>query len=151
MPWSAPDHREVKNVVPLMSVHQVKGEKHKVRPVFDLRELNKCIVSLSGGMTTCEERLKDWRARGSLGAVVDLERAYLQVHVAKDLWVYQAVRWHGRMYLLTRLAFGLSVALKVMTAIVEKVLGIKQEIRNVSSSYIDDMYVAGGLKKQSES
>ena len=30
IPWSAPDHGEVKNVVPVMSVHQVKGEKHKV-------------------------------------------------------------------------------------------------------------------------
>ena len=126
-----------------MSIHQVKGEQHKVRPVLDFRELNKGVASLSGGMSTCAERLREWRTRGLYGSVVDLKRAYLQVHMARDLWVYQAVCWKGLTYLLTRLGFGLCVAPRVMTAIVEKVLGLDEEIRALSSSYVDDIFVTG--------
>ena len=121
VPWREAEHGPVRNVVPLMSVRQIKGEQHKVRPVLGLRGLNKNVACLSGGTPTCEERLKEWRSRGDSGSVIDLKRAYLQIYVAKDLWVYQAVRWRGEMYLLTRLGFGMNVAPRVMTAIVEKV------------------------------
>lgn len=144
VPWSAAEHGAVKNVIPLMSVHQTKGDVHKIRPVLDFRLTNGNIVCLSGGLPTCDERLRQWRSKGCHGSLIDLRRAYLQVHVDKSLWVYQAVRWEGQMYLLTRLGFGLSVAPKVMTAIVEKVLGLDDKIWNESSNYIDDIYCTGG-------
>ena len=74
---------------------------------------------------------------------MDLKRAYLQVHEARRLWLHQAVRWEGKVYLLTRLGFGLNIAPKIMTAIVEKVLSADEEIRAATSSYIDDIYVVG--------
>ena len=144
VPWSETEHGPVMNVVPMMSVRQVKGEEHKIRPILDLRELNKNVMCLSGGTPTCEERLKEWRCLGNSGSVLDLKRAYLQIHVARELWVDQAVRWRGKMYLLTRMGFGMNVAPRVMTAIVEKVLATDEEIRASSSSYVDDIFVTGG-------
>ena len=145
VPWVEAEHGQVKNVVPLMSVHQVKGGQHKVRPVFDLRQLNNYVACMSGGTPTCDERIREWRCLGENGAVIDLKRAYLQVHVEKSLWAYQAVRWGDCTYLLTRLGFGMNVAPRVMTAIVEKVLGFDDGIRASSSSYIDDIFVTGGI------
>ena len=146
VPWGEAEHGAVKQIIPLMSVRQVKGSQQKVRPVLDFRAMNGGVISLTGDMPTCEERLREWRTRGPFGSIVDLKRAYLQVRVAKELWVYQAVRWNNRVYLLTRLGFGLSVAPKVMTAIVGKVLEQDAEIRAATSSYIDDIFVAGDSK-----
>ena len=56
-------------------------------------------------------------------------------------WTYQAITWQGQTYLLTRLGFGLSVAPKVMTAIVTHVLGRDPVIQKGTSAYVDDIYV----------
>jgi hypothetical protein len=143
VPWVEEEHGTVRNVVPLLSVKQSKGSQLKVRPCLDFKKLNEGIVCLSGGLPTCDERLRQWRSMGPHGSLVDLKRAYLQVHVDKALWVYQAVRWEGQTYLLTRLGFGVNVAPRVMTAIVEKVLGLDEEVKRVSSSYIDDIFCVG--------
>jgi hypothetical protein len=143
VPWNEATHGLVKNVIPLMSVHQVKGSVHKVRPVLDFSYLNKGVLCLSTSMPTCDESLRDWRTRGQEGAIVDLKKAYLQVHMAKDLWVYQAVRWRGRMYLLTRLGFGLNVAPTIMTTIVQKVLSMDPGIQRRSRNFIDDIVCLG--------
>ena len=106
VPWDELKHGAVKNMLPLMCVKQVKGNVEKVRPVLDFRQLNKCVLSLAGqNMATCDESLREWRMKGEGCAVVDLKRAYLQVHVSPELWVYQAVLWEGKVYLLTRLGF----------------------------------------------
>ena len=89
----------------------------------------------------CRDRLREWRSKGSQFGAIDLRRAYLQVHVDPDLWCYQAVKWHGRTFLLTRLGFGLSVAPKVMAAVVYFVLKQDDTINQAASAYIDDIYV----------
>ena len=104
----------------MMCVRQEKGSQRKVRPVFDYRQLNTTVESHPGGATPlCAMRLREWRQRGPTCAVIDLAKAYLQVHVDPALWVHQAVWWRGKAYLLTRLGFGLASAPKIMTAIVE--------------------------------
>jgi len=144
VPWE-PQHGEVKNVIPLMSVRQEKGETIKIRPVLDFRFLNEYVKSFPGDATPlCRTRLREWRKMGSDCAVVDLQKAYLQVLVAPQLWNYQAVRWNGNVYLLTRLGFGLNVAPKAMTKIVERVLKQDDTIGPNTSSYIDDIYIAEG-------
>ena len=127
-----------------MSVSQRKGETSKVRPVLDFRGLNKNVMCLTGGTSTCEEKLKEWRKFGHQGSVIDLKQAYLQIHVARELWTYQAVRWNRRVYLLTWMGFGLNVAPRIMTAIVGAVLAADSDARLVTSSYIDDIFVMGG-------
>ena len=42
---------------------------------------------------------------------------------------------------MTRLGFGLNVATKIMTAIVNKVLAADDQIRSATDSYIDDIVV----------
>jgi transposase InsO family protein/ribonuclease HI len=135
-------HGEVRHFLPMFGVRQVKGDNCKVRPVFDFRVLNSRIESHPGGATPlCADRLREWRQQGQSCAVLDLRKAYLQVHVDKSLWVYQAVRWKGKVYLLTRLGFGLASAPKIMTAIVETVMAEDPAIDQSVSNYIDDLFV----------
>lgn len=135
-------HGEIKRFLPLIAVSQSKGEVSKIRPVCDYRELNKYIQSHTGGSTPiCQDRLRLWRQMGPNCAILDLRKAYLQVRVHSSLWVYQAVKWKGRNFVLTRLGFGLTSAPKIMTAIVEYVLNTDQVISKAVSSYIDDLFV----------
>ena len=135
-------HGEIQRYLPMMSVKQEKGDKIKIRPVFDFRDLNEEIRSHPAGATPlCNERLREWRQLGTDCSVIDLRKAYLQIHVIKPLWVYQAVRWRGETYLLTRLGFGLASAPKIMTKIVEAVIARDDAIAQAVTSYIDDLFV----------
>ena len=141
VPWEE-QYGQIRNVIPLMGVRQQKGDKVKVRPVLDFRYLNDYVKSEPASATPlCRERLRQWRQKGPNCAVVDLKRAYLQVKIDPKLWCYQAVRWKGKTYLLTRLGFGLNIAPKVMTKIVETVLFQNELISSRTSSYIDDIYI----------
>lgn len=135
-------HGEIKQVLPIIAVRQTKGSLTKVRPVLDYRSMNQMIESHPGGATPiCGERLREWRQLGPNAAVIDLRQAYLQVRVSPDLWTWQAISWKGHTYLLTRLGFGLSSAPKIMTAIVEFVIGKDSNIDGSVSSYIDDLFI----------
>lgn len=142
VPWEEHQHGKVRHFIPLMAVSQRKGEEEKVRPVLDYRRLNSAVESRPGGATPlCRDRLREWRSNGSRCALIDLRRAYLQIRVAPEFWCYQAVQWHGETFLLTRLGFGLSVAPKLMAAIVDYVLGQDDIINRAASAYIDDIYI----------
>lgn len=142
VPWDLERDGTIRNVLPLMSVKQEKGEKVKVRPVLDFRFLNQYVVSHPGAATPlCQDRLREWRKLGSSCAIVDLKKAYLQIKVDPCLWCYQAVRWRNETFVLTRLGFGLNIAPKVMTKIVEHVLHSDQRIGSATSGYIDDIFV----------
>ena len=144
-------HGEVKNFLSLMAVRQEKGDKLKVRPVLDFRNLNKEVESHPGGaIPLCAERLRQWRQLGPNCSLLDLRKAYLQVHVKSELWMYQAVVWNGQVYLLTRLGFGLASAPKLMTAIVEKVLNQSPRISAAVTSYIDDLFITEDAVRASE-
>ena len=130
---------DVKGVIPLMSV--IQRNKNKVRPVLDYRELNMFLSSHTGDSVVCADKLRQWRRFGSNLAMLDLRRAYLQVFVEPALQMYQAVKYNGRTYLMTRMAFGLSVAPKIMTAIVSKILRMEEHTSVGADSYIDDILV----------
>ena len=135
-------HGPVRNFVPMLGIRQKKGDNSRVRPVLDYRDLNKSIKSNPGGsVPICADRIREWRQVGSECAVVDLKRAYLQIGVKPSLWTYQAVRWKGHTYLLTKLGFGLATAPKIMTAIVESILAADDTIKQSVTSYIDDLFV----------
>ena len=138
--WDSAKHGPIKNVVPLMCVQQKKGELNK--PALDFRWLNSRIKSRPAAATPlCQEELCQWRRLSNKCAVVDLRKAYLQLHLDPTLWAYQAIVWKGCTYLLTRIGFGLSIAPKVMTAVVEQVLSKDSRIAAAASSYIDDIMV----------
>ena len=79
-------HGDIHRFLPMMADRQEKGDKHKVRPVFDYRQLNKTVESHPGGATPlCAERLRQWRQLGKRCAMLDLRKAYLQAHVHPSL------------------------------------------------------------------
>ena len=136
-------HGEIRRFLPVLAVRQQKGDVVKVRPVFDYRSMNESIESHPGGATPFSaDRLRAWRQIEGGGAVIDLKSAYLQVRVAPDLWTYQAIRWKGQTFLLTRLGFGVASAPKIMTKIVEAVIAQDESIARAVTSYIDDLFVA---------
>lgn len=137
--WLQEFHEKPKAVIPLLAVYQ--AYKNKVRPVLDYRELNRHLSSHTGDSVVCLESLRKWRTMGDNVKILDLEKAYLQIHVEKELWSWQCVRYKGKVFALTRLGFGLCSAPRVMTAIVNKVLSMDDDIRCGTDSYIDDIIV----------
>ena len=135
--WDGP----VKGIVPLLAVNQ--PNKGKVRPVMDYRELNAYVESHTGDEQTavCAEKVRKWRQLPGELKLVDLKSAYLQVHVSRDLWQYQVVRYKGKLFALTRLGFGLTCAPRIMTMILGKVLSLDPAVGRGTDHYIDDIIV----------
>ncbi len=80
--------------------------------------------------------------------IIDLKSAYLQLHIAERLWLYQLVKYKRTTYYFIRLGFGLNVAPKIMVTVLKTVL--KQEVTREKStnSYIDYILVASRLYEQ---
>ena len=133
--WEGP----VKGIIPLLVV--VQPTKDKVRPVMDYRELNPFVESHTEESAVCAEKVRKWRQLQGQLKVVDLKSAYLQIHVSKELWQYQVVRYNGVHYALTRLGFGLTCAPRIMTMILGKVLSMDDQIGRATDHYIDDILV----------
>lgn len=134
-----PESVVVKSILPLMAVEQ--NNKDKIRPVLDFRDLNNYVSSHSGGAVACDETLRRWRQAGQNIALIDLRKAYLQIHVDKTLHNFQIVQHKGKYYYLTRLGFGLNSAPKIMSKILEHVLAMDDSIAAATDSYIDDIAV----------
>ena len=96
----------VESLMPLMAV--VQHVKENTRPVLDYRALNKHVSNHSGSSDTCDVKLRKWRHLGNNVVFLDLRKAYLQIHVAKDIWKHQTVKWKNKYYYLSRLGFGLN-------------------------------------------
>ena len=138
--WLVPrDSEESGGLLPMMAVEQ--SNKGKVRPVIDFRELNMATSSHTADSAVCGEQLRAWRRMGSEMALVDLRKAYLQIHVEPALWRYQTVKFHGQQYYLTRLGFGLNSAPRIMSEILRTVLSQDQRIAEATSHYIDDIAI----------
>ncbi|XP_067931095.1 uncharacterized protein [Watersipora subatra] len=123
--WLKRWHGPVEGIIPLLAV--VQPTKDKVRPVMDYRELNAFV--------------EKWRQLQGELKVLDLKSAYLQIHISKDLWKYQVVRYKGVHYALIRLGFGLSCAPRIMTSILKKVLSLDERVHRGTDHYIDDIVV----------
>jgi len=108
---------------------------------MNYRELNEYVSNHTSQGDVCGSKLRSWRQMGDDLAIVDLRKAYLQIKVDPSLWKHQVVEHNGQKYCLTRLGFGLKVAPKIMTAIVNKVLSMDSSIRAGTDSYIDDIVV----------
>ena len=89
----------------------------------------------------CAQKFREWQQKRSNVAVLDLRRAYLQVHVDKSLWPFQTVKIKGQRYCHTRLGFGLNVAPIIMRSIINMVMAQDETIQRAMSSYIDDIFV----------
>ena len=119
----------------------VQSQKHKVRPVLNYVDMNRNVSYHTGMEQRCKDSIRTWRSIGDNIAVIDLERAYLQIHVDRDLWKHQTVSFEGRYYALTRMGFGMTSSPKIMNAIVAYVLGLDEKVKRGVRSYVDDMVV----------
>ncbi|CAM1332165.1 Uncharacterised protein g10786 [Pycnogonum litorale] len=90
-------HGPVKGIIPLMAV--IQKNKAKVRPVMDFRELNSHVEAYTASADVCADKLRKWRRQGTNVAIVDLRKAYLQIHVHESLWPFQTVKFRGQRYL----------------------------------------------------
>lgn len=135
-------HGEVHGVIPLMAADQ-PNKKRKVRPVMDYsRELNDFINSNPGADTAiCQDKLRKWRVLGNSACMLDLKKAYLQLHVHQSLQRFQAVRVKGVQYVMTRMGFGLNVAPKLMSKVISTVLALDETIESGTDHYLDDIWV----------
>lgn len=137
--WLRPFDGPCDGIIPLLAV--VQENKNKVRPVLDYRELNQFVSSHTAESEVCGEKLRSWRKMGNDLCILDLRDAYLQVRIDDDLWKYQVVEFRGERYCLTRLGFGLSVAPKIMTAVVRHVLSACPRVSEGTDSFVDDIIV----------
>ena len=141
--WLQPyDEREMgppRGLIPLMAVTQ--EAKGKVRPVLDFRELNEYLAPHTADSDVCVEQLRKWRRHGDDVAVIDLKKAFLQLHVAPELWPFQTVIVGGQRLALTRLGFGISVAPEIMRSVVREVLDQNPVMANAVLPYADDLLV----------
>ena len=126
-------------LIPLMAVEQ--PSKSKVRPVLDYRELNRHVFAHTVDADVCADQLRKWRRHDKNIAVVDLKKAFLQLHTDKRLWPYQTVFVDGKRYALTRIGFGLNVAPLIMKAVVQAVLSQCPIMTKAVLPYIDDLCV----------
>lgn len=134
-------HGRADGVIPLMAARQPNKPK-KVRPVMDYRELNSLIKSNPGvDVAVCQEKLRAWRMKDKRAAILDLKKAYLQVHVSERLQKFQLVKYRGCTYVMTRMGFGLSVAPKVMSKIITTILSLDSRVSEGTDHYIDDIWV----------
>ena len=118
-------------VLPLMAV--VQPTKNTVRSILNYRELNKYITyhSYEDAIDVCEETLRKWRQMTGASKIVNLKSTCLQIHIAR----------HEQTYCLTQLGFGLNVAPKILSAILKAVLKQKDNMREGTDSYINDVLV----------
>ena len=140
--WLVPHNPEVHGqpaaVLPLIAQVQEHKATTPVRPVLDYRLLNKHLISTPGrDAVVCEETLRKWRKDGDPSelALLDIKKAYLQVHVAPELLRFQTVIWKGQLFVMTRMGFGLSIAPKFMNMIVRWITRGMPAVDN----YVDDL------------
>ena len=134
------DERELgppKGSIPLMAVVQ----RSKVRPVLDFRSLNRHVTAFTADADVCSERLRKWRRMGTSVALLDLKKAFLQIHVDKSLWPYQTVWYRGKRLALTRLGFGLSLASSILQTVLDAAVAQDPRVAAAVSTYVDDILV----------
>jgi len=84
--WLRPFKGKCSGLVPLFFMAVVQASKDKVRPVMDYRELNRYVSSHTAEGDVCSAKLRAWRRMGEKCSIIDLRKAYLQLHVHPSLW-----------------------------------------------------------------
>ena len=97
--------------------------------------------SHTGESHDCSDTLRKWRQKGEQLGILDLRKAYLQIHIDTDLWAFQQISYKNETYSLTRLGFGLASAPKIMSRILKTVLEQDETVAKATSHYIDDILV----------
>ena len=108
---------------------------------MDYCELNDHMEAYMVCADVRSQKLRDCCRKVSDVLVLDLRKAYLQVHAHRSLWPFQTVMVKGQRYCLTSMGFELNVAPSIMQAIVETVLSNDVTVQQAMSAYIDDIFI----------
>ena len=73
--------------------------------------------------------------------MLDLRRAYLQIHIERSQWSFRTVEIKSTRYCPGQLGFGLNIAPYIITAIMNVVREQDENIQKATSSFIDDVFV----------
>lgn len=63
----------------------LQENKQKVHPVMDYQEVKQYVDTYTTNADVCVPKLRDWQQEGSDIAMLNLRRAYLQIHMDKSL------------------------------------------------------------------
>ncbi|XP_065182549.1 uncharacterized protein LOC135813378 [Sycon ciliatum] len=142
VPHDADVHGPPGAILPLIAKCQEHKASTPVRPVLDYRGLNQLIRNHPGCNTpVCGEKLRSWRQAGDNFHILDIRKAYLQVRLDPSLARFQTVIYKGKPYVMMRMGFGLGIAPKLMSLIVQYVTGPYPTV----DSYVDDLFVPDDL------
>lgn len=144
------DREDVKMTVPLMCVEQQHKPSTPIRPVGDYKaKLNRHIISQPHEdldfPVSANFMLLVWRAIGiplSELVLVDISKAYMRVRVREELTYYQCfvLPWtEQKFYRLTRLGFGVNIAVKTLRVILNYILDEEKIDRAIIAPFVDDM------------
>jgi hypothetical protein len=144
------DRDKVKMSIPLMCVEQQHKPSTPIRPVGDYAaKLNQHVVSQPNEdqefPVSANFMLLLWRSLGtplSELMLVDISKAYMRIRVKESLTYYQCfiLPWtEQKFFRLTRLGFGINIAVKTLRVILHYILDEEGIDRSVLIPFVDDM------------
>ena len=88
----------------------------------------------------CAQKLRKWQRQGVSVSLLDLQNAYLQIHVDKALWLFQTVIFRGSALLSYMVEFGLNVV-PLMKSVIDTIVSQEHTIKSATSAYVDDILI----------
>ena len=110
----------------------------RLRPVIDLRQLNKFLVVLHFKMEGVSS-LRDLIQKGDFFWKVDLKDVYLTVLMSSASQTLLGFQWDGRRFQFRALPFGLSSAPWIFTKILHPVIAVLRQWGHRLVVYLDDI------------
>jgi transposase InsO family protein len=148
------DSRLVKATIPLMCIEQLQKPSTPIRPVGDYTKLNSYLVSYPHEdekfPMSANLMLLVWRSMQAPLEdllLVDIRKAYMMIRAADEISYYQCIQmpWkEHQMFRMTRLGFGINIAVKCLRVIIESILD-EEGLSNQIVPYVDDMICPRGL------
>uniref|UniRef100_A0AC34FW88 Reverse transcriptase domain-containing protein n=1 Tax=Panagrolaimus sp. ES5 TaxID=591445 RepID=A0AC34FW88_9BILA len=131
-------------ISPLFTIPKKDGT---LRPVIDLRGLNKCVridhFKMEGLLL-----LKDLISQGYFLAKLDMKDAYFSIPIAKEHQKFLVFEFEGCYYAFRALPFGLATAPFVYTKIIKQILLFLRKKGILAVVYLDDWLIMGPTKEE---
>jgi hypothetical protein len=144
--------KEPQEKIIISPIHTVKKQgKEKYRLVHDLRTVNGALVDQEISFKM-EHFLKIEKVftKGMWGAKLDIKAAYSHVPIHMDSTKYLGFQFKEKMYKFVTLPFGLSIAPRIFTKILNQMLKHWRGKNILVVGYIDDILILGREKEETK-